>query len=66
VELVEAGANRLCPPASAEAVAEAICRGMADGFPAAAWRSLYGDGHAAERVAAAVCELVYGEEGRCE
>jgi UDP-GlcNAc3NAcA epimerase len=66
VELVAVGANRLCPPISAEAVAQAIRKGMADGVPAAASQSLYGDGHAAERVADVVCQLVRRGEGCTE
>lgn len=39
---------------------------MSDGFPAVASGSFYGDGRAAQRVAAAVCELAHGREGcRC-
>ena len=62
-ELVEAGANRLCPPVSADAVAEAIRRGMAEGFPATASESLYGTGHAARQVAGAIRELAQGGKG---
>jgi len=39
---------------------------MADGVPAAASQSLYGDGHAAERVADVVCQLVRRGEGCTE
>jgi len=49
-ELVDAGWNRLCPPASAEHVAWAIRARLADARPAEA-PALYGDGHAAERIA---------------
>lgn len=54
VELVAVGANRVCPPSSAEVVARAIDAGMADGFPSDATQSLYGDGHAADRIAEAL------------
>jgi UDP-GlcNAc3NAcA epimerase len=57
VELVAAGANRLCPPCSAEAVARFIRESMTESFPARASQNLYGDGHAAEQVATAVCKL---------
>ena len=50
-ELVAAGWNRLCPPASAAHVARAIRARLADAPPAPA-PALYGDGHAAERIAA--------------
>jgi len=55
VELVEVGANRLCPPQAPAVVAEAIRAGVRDGFPAAAPRDLYGDGTAAARMADLLC-----------
>jgi UDP-GlcNAc3NAcA epimerase len=49
VELVRAGWNRLVPPVSADAVADALTAPFAPPPPPA---ELYGDGHTAERIAA--------------
>jgi UDP-GlcNAc3NAcA epimerase len=57
VELVNGGWNRLAPPTSAAAVAASILDAIADGAPAMPPDlSLYGDGHAAERIAGILAE----------
>ena len=52
VELVEAGWNRLLPPQSAGAVEKGIVAALDYALPA--WQPIYGDGHAAHAVAAAL------------
>ena len=54
VELVQSGANRLCPPCSPEAVAAAVLEAARRGFPADAPADLYGDGNAASSIATAL------------
>ena len=54
VELVEAGANKLCPPRSGERIGEMIRAGLRNGFPADAALDLYGDGAAAAQIATIV------------
>jgi UDP-GlcNAc3NAcA epimerase len=47
-ELLDAGWNRLCPPASSQAIADSIAAAVGSvGLEC----SPYGDGHAAERIA---------------
>lgn len=54
-ELVQAGANRLAPPAHAEAIADAIEASLNSGFPPGIDASqFYGDGRAAQRIASAL------------
>jgi UDP-GlcNAc3NAcA epimerase len=52
VELVECGANRLAPPSDRAAVEEALRAGLKRGRLPADRPSLYGDGRAAEQIAA--------------
>ena len=52
VELVEAGWNRLLPPVSPQAVEQGIAAALDMKLPA--WQALYGDGHAAQAIAAAL------------
>jgi len=66
VELVEIGANRLCPPQSSEVVADTIRASLCDNFPVNA-PDLYGNGDAAVRIAAVVsgsraCDSCMGHE----
>jgi UDP-GlcNAc3NAcA epimerase len=51
VELVEAGWNRLAPPTSVAAVANAVKRSLDNPLDAAAAPQLYGDGSAAVKIA---------------
>jgi len=53
VELVETGWNRLLPPADGEAVGEGILSALDAGRPASPAR-LFGDGHAGEKILAAL------------
>ncbi len=55
-ELIEIGANRLCPPESSQAVAEAIRHALATPPPSSA-ASLYGDGTAAEKIVDALASF---------
>ncbi len=52
VELVEIGANRVCPPRSRALIGETIQASMHDDFPADAPLGLYGNGAAAAEIAA--------------
>ena len=55
VELVQAGANRLSPPTSADVVASAIEASLNAGFPQGVDASqFYGDGQAAQRIVSAL------------
>lgn len=55
VELVQAGANRLAPPTSADVVASAIEASLNAGFPQGVDASqFYGDGQAAQRIVSAL------------
>lgn len=52
VELVEAGWNRLVPPADAASIAASIKSALDEPRPASAGSELFGDGHAAEKICA--------------
>jgi len=51
VELVEIGANRLCPPRSRALIKDTIQASVHDGFPENAPLGLYGNGAAAAEIA---------------
>jgi len=58
-ETLECGANRLVPPAETDRLADAVSEAMA--VPGREWdRGSYGDGRAAERIAAILSELFPG------
>ena len=63
VELVEIGANRLCPPHSGKAIEQAVRGSMCDGFPDDAGVGLYGDGNAANQIARIMSKSIRGKDG---